>query len=438
MIAHRPRAAAPLLPAVLAALTTLVALSGCAGATPGAGDPSTAPGPATAAPAHSGGAKPPAAAEPTAELADAEAAIKANDGAKAQKAAEAALAKAPKNPKALFFAALAHELQGDKPAAEKRYREALAVAPGFADAAVNLSAILLDTERGADAVALLKPLAAKAPDDPLLQANYAVALSASGDHAQSAAVYAKLVAKGDTNPETRLGYAGELIAAGKKEDAAKVLRDGVAQAGENRDLYAAFGRALAKAGAFDDAVKALDKAIAIKATPDLLTYRALFKRSLKDLPGARADLEAANKADPKFAQAYVYLGEVLEEQKKPADAKKAYEKAIELAGDTGPGKRARERLDAMKGKKLGGARFSPGGWRRMGRCPCVPGGALPLHPCGGFAPRTPGGALPLHPCGGSAPCGAAGALPPAPPAGLRTLHRGRDPRGGAPWFSALS
>jgi 3',5'-cyclic AMP phosphodiesterase CpdA len=39
---------------------------------------------------------------------------------------------------------------------------------------------------------------------------------------------------------------------------------------------------------------------------------------------------------------------------------------------------------------------------------------------------------------GAAPVPPAGALPPAPPAGLRTLHRGREPRVCAPWFSALS
>jgi hypothetical protein len=39
---------------------------------------------------------------------------------------------------------------------------------------------------------------------------------------------------------------------------------------------------------------------------------------------------------------------------------------------------------------------------------------------------------------GAAPAPPAGALPPAPPAGLRTLHRGREPRVCDPWFSALS
>jgi Flp pilus assembly protein TadD len=326
-----------------------LALAGCQSTpeptTPAPG-PTAPPGSATAPPAG----KPATDADP-ADLTEVEAAIGANDAPRAKKATEAALAHSPKSAKAHYYAGVAAELGGEKDAAEKHYRDALALAPTMADAAINLSAILLDTKREADAVALLRPLQAKSPDDPLLASNLAVALSATGDHAQSAAVYGKLVQKGDPRPETRLALAGELIASGKKDEAATALRDGLPKLGDSRDLLAAFGRALAQAGAFPDAIKALDQALKIKASADLLTYRALFKRSLKDLPGARADLEAALKEDPKFAHAHVYLGEIDEQEKKPAEARKAYEKAIEIAPDGPAGKRAREKLQALKGAK---------------------------------------------------------------------------------------
>jgi len=323
-------------------------LAACTG-TPGPSNPSNPPPSSTGtAPPSGTGPKP---ADPPAapvDFPDIEAAIKAGDGAKAKKLAEEALAKNPKNAKAHYYAGVGAELSKDVEGAEKHYREALALVPTFNDAAVNLSTLLLDSKRAPDAVALLKPFAEKA-DDPLVLNNYATALETTGAHDQAAAVFAKLVQKAPT-PENRLGYAGTLIAAGKKDEAAKTLREGVAAAGDNRDLYAAFGRALAQAGAFDDAIKALDKALQLKPSHDLFTYRALFKRSAKNPEGARSDLKAAIKENPKFAPAYRYLGEVFEELKKPADAKKAYEKAAELDPDGGHGKKAKERLEALKKK----------------------------------------------------------------------------------------
>jgi Flp pilus assembly protein TadD len=327
----------------------LLALAACQ-STPEPTTPVAGPG-SSAAP---GGPAPPPAGKPAsdadADFTEVEAAISAGDAARAGKASAAALARSPKSPKAHYYAGVAAELAGQREPAEKHYRDSLALAPGLVDAAINLSAILLDTKREADAVALLRPLQAKSPDDPLLAGNLAVALAATGDHAQAAALYGKLVQK-DPKPETRLALAGELIASGKKDEGARALRDGLAQLGDNRDLLAAFGRALAQAGAFEDAIKTLDQALKLKASADLLTYRALFKRSLKDLAGARADLEAALKEDPKFAHAYVYLGELHEQEKKPAEAKKAYEKAIEIAPDSPAGKRAKEKLQALKGAK---------------------------------------------------------------------------------------
>lgn len=329
-------------------LLLLTALAGCASSQTEAKEPSssgTKPAPAATAEA-------PAVVEPTAELAQAEEAIKAGDGAGASKAAEAALSKAPKNAKAHFFAGLGADMQDDKAGAEQHFREALAADKNMVDAAINLGSLLVTSKREGEAVKLLKPYAthANGADDVLLQSVYAAALSGTGDHAGASAIYAKLVAKGNSSPEIRLGYAGELIEAGKKDEAVKTLSEGAA-ASNDRDAIAAFGRALAKAGAYEEAIKALDKAIGLKTSADLLTYRALFKRSLKNLPGAKADLEEASKVDPSFPQAYLYLGEVLEELKKPADAKKAYQKAAEVGGDNPTGKRAQERLATLGKKK---------------------------------------------------------------------------------------
>ena len=321
----------------------LVACGG--GATPEAKEP-------TPEPTQAKQAEPPPKEEASgADVSEAEAALKAGDFQRAKAAAEATLAKDPKNAKALFYAGVASENLGDRDGAEKRYRAALAAQADFPDAAINLTLLLLDEKKNDDALATIKPVAAKMPDDPMVQSAYANALGATGDHAGAAAAYEKVVKKGDAKPEVRLGYAEELAAAGKKDDATKALKDALAAAGDQREVLAAYGRMLAKLGDYDDAIKALDRAIKLKASADLYTYRALFKRSTKDLAGAQADLEAATKEDAKFAPAWVYLGDVLEAEKKPADAKKAWQKAVDVGGDSPLVQKAKEKLAGKGGKK---------------------------------------------------------------------------------------
>lgn len=329
--------------ASLVAITSLLALAACGGGpSKPAEDPSTHSEVAVQKPPPGAAAKD----DGGADVAEAEAALTAGNAEKAKTAAESAIAKNPKNAKAHYYLGTAADALGDKPLAEKHLREALAIAPGLVDAAVNLSAILLDQNKGADAAKLLKPLLDKSPDDPMLLANYAAALLSAND-AGAADAYGKLYAK-TKKPEHKLGQTDALVAAGKKEDAAKLLKEAADGAGVSRDFRAAIAKRLAQLAQYDDAIKTIDKAIADKSSADLLTYRALFKRSKKDATGAKADLEAAIKEDPKFAHAYVYLGEIFEELKKPADAKKAYEQAVANGGDGPAAKKAKEKLDKLK------------------------------------------------------------------------------------------
>jgi tetratricopeptide (TPR) repeat protein len=281
-----------------------------------------------------------------AEFAKAETAITAGDFAGGKTAAEAILAKDPKNGKALYYKGAAAEGLGDKATAEAAYKSAAAA--GVPEAAVNLSALYLDGGKIDEAIATLQAALKKTPSDTLLQANLGAALAQKGDKAGALAAYEKADQKGAGLAIT-LGHAEALSALDRKPEATTVLK--AAAAGDlSRDELGALAKALARVGAFADAVATIDKAIAKKSGADVLTYRGLFKRSLKDLAGAKTDFEAAGKEDAAFAPARLYLGEVLEELKKPADAKKAYEEAAKLGGETPPGKKAKEHLEKLKKK----------------------------------------------------------------------------------------
>lgn len=68
----------------------------------------------------------------------------------------------------------------DRGAAEAAYRQALAIDPGFADASLNLGALLCETRRCAEAVALYDAAVRLNPGEALLHFNRAIALEDQG------------------------------------------------------------------------------------------------------------------------------------------------------------------------------------------------------------------------------------------------------------------
>lgn len=77
----------------------------------------------------------------------------------------------------------------DRGAAEAAYRRALTLDPAFADAYLNLGALLCEARRCAEAVALYDAAVRRFPDDALLHFNRAVALEDQGRPAEALAGY---------------------------------------------------------------------------------------------------------------------------------------------------------------------------------------------------------------------------------------------------------
>ena len=79
----------------------------------------------------------------------------------------------------------------DPPAAEAAYRNALARAPGFADAYLNLGCLLCDAGRCAEAIGLYRRALRYCPGEALLHFNLAIALEDQGKPAEALASYEK-------------------------------------------------------------------------------------------------------------------------------------------------------------------------------------------------------------------------------------------------------
>lgn len=287
----------------------------------------------------------PAAAASSAKVKEGMDAIQAGDFAKAKEILTAAEAEAPSDPQAAFYLGVALEGSGDAAGAATKYEKALSLDPKLTEASVNLSALLLDGGDGKRALEVVKAALANAPKHPGLLMNHALALEAAGDAAGALAAYGAAVKASPDNVELRYAHAELLAGAGKKDEALAELRKVVT--GADPKLLAAAANLFGKLKAFADCVSAIDKAVQKQSAPDLLTRRGVCRHEMKDEAGAKADYEAALKADAKFAPAHYYLGMHYKAAGKKKEAKAALQKAVELGGDQGVGAAAKKALEGM-------------------------------------------------------------------------------------------
>ncbi len=118
----------------------------------------------------------------------------------------------------------------DYPAAERHYRDVLAIQPGNA-LALNNVAWLMATAGKPGAVALAEKAVALMPDRPALMDTLALALASEGRKAKAVSVMQQAVRMDERNPQLRLNLARRLLDAGDK-GAAKAELQALAALGE--------------------------------------------------------------------------------------------------------------------------------------------------------------------------------------------------------------
>lgn len=256
--------------------------------------------------------------------------------------------KDPKDPQAAYYLAVAWERLNQLPLAEKNYRAALDLDPKLAEAAVNLSQMLLDKNDAKGALAVLDKALQGNPKHPDLLLNRAVAVEATGDKAATLTAYGAAVEARPADPMLRTAYGGLLSEAGKREEAVKELK--AAMATDDPALLVSIASILTKEDAFDDCITAMDKALTKvpkNKSPAVLVRRGACKDGKKDTAGAAADFDAALALDANFAPAHYFYGLSLASKDK-AKALEHLDKAAAGAGDKGVGPDAKKKAAELR------------------------------------------------------------------------------------------
>jgi tetratricopeptide (TPR) repeat protein len=263
----------------------------------------------------------------------------------AQAAYESIRHRDPKEGAGFVLLGMIREKQGDRAGAELAYKDAIKLRADLEAAYVNLSAMLTEQKRAADALAVARAGLARVSSSAALHANVALALAAQGDQAGASGEFDEAARCSPGDPRLLMTYA-HWLGVWKANDVALAKLRAARALTKDSGVLAAIGEEMKRLGAFSDCVPTFDQAIRIKDAPELHTYRAVCKMGAKDAEGAKADLQTA--IDGQYAPAHFYLARLLSDGGDWAGAVAEYETFLKLEPNVPASKVAREKLKQAK------------------------------------------------------------------------------------------
>jgi Tfp pilus assembly protein PilF len=139
-------------------------------------------------------------------------ALQIGDLTTAKAALEAAVKKNPRDAEAHFYLGTTLDKGGDKPGAEKEYKEALAIKPDLDTAMENLAALYVDMQKWDDAIKLTKQVLAKRPDVASLRLNIALAYVGKNDEKTARKWFEEAAKIAPNDPMVLMTYGHQLAA----------------------------------------------------------------------------------------------------------------------------------------------------------------------------------------------------------------------------------
>lgn len=212
------------------------------------------------------------------------------------------------------------------------YRQAVASAPGFAKAHVNLGIALEGSGDTAGAIACYERALASEPADPYANYNLGKLLYTRGTLPVAAQLLEKALRHRPEFPEARIMLGHVLEAQGSLESAAAQFEAALRQRPDEFGALYHYGRVLRELNRLDEAQGALRRALG--ADPDNVEAHAAMFQVLEakgDLAGAASALQSVLAQRPDWPEALYNHGRILMSLQKDDEAESALRRVIALA-----------------------------------------------------------------------------------------------------------
>ena len=221
--------------------------------------------------------------------------------------------------------------------AEAAYRAIIANQPANLDAKLRLAFLYRQTNRPAQAVTILQPLAAQNPNHPGIAGEYAMALLGNGNFAKAQSIFESLIKTQPTFAPAHLGLGQSLLGQQKTRLAVQALKRANDLTPNNPDILHELGWAHLQNGQPNEAVQYLEKSFKIKPnSPRTRKNLGHVLHVVGRLEEARQHLETAIKQIPADPSIAIYLSEVYQSLGKLDDAQQILSERINT-GNAHPG-----------------------------------------------------------------------------------------------------
>ncbi len=259
---------------------------------------------------------------------------------------EGIAAKTPDNAKAQFYLGVTKKNLGDIEGAVTHYEKAIALDDKLMDAHINLGLLLMDTGDLNRAEAELGVYLAASPDASDAHFNYGLVQEALGNKDKAREHYEKAMSLDPEDPSPLFGLGDLARAGGDLEGAVGWYEKARALDPEMAELIFVEGQTRLELKQPAKACETLSLLLEM-SRPDLVVISEAGKLIAKaDAACAVKLYEGAIAADEGFATAHFYLANTLARDKRFKDAKRHYERFLEIAPDDPAAETAKKRLAA--------------------------------------------------------------------------------------------
>jgi tetratricopeptide (TPR) repeat protein len=164
-------------------------------------------------------------------------------------------------------------------AAERAFRAALEMSPGFADAQGKLADVLLQQGRHGEAIAAYRSYLQAMPDNAAAHHGLGLALAMTGQTPAALAAFTQAVLRDQRNAEFRLSRGTALASSGRLDEAIAEYRLALALSPSNPRAMSALALALADRGVREESLALFERALAI--APDDQSIRQEYETALQ-------------------------------------------------------------------------------------------------------------------------------------------------------------